>query len=382
MNIGIDQISFYTPYYYLNLAVLAERNGIDPAKYYNGIGQEKIAVPAHDEDIVTMGVNAAAPLLQEHGSSDIDTLLFATESGIDQSKAAAVYAHHLLGLGQNCRCVELKQACYSATAALQLACAYVARKPEKKVLLIASDIARYDLDTAAEATQGAGAVAMLISARPNIAVIAPHSGLYSADIMDFWRPNYRSTPLVDGKYSTVMYLQALEHAWQDYQAQGGRAYQDFSAYCYHLPFSKMGIKAHARLARLNGADPRREDTQDGMQYNRLIGNSYTAALYISLVSLLDYREDLANKHVALFSYGSGCVGEFFALTVCPQYHRHRYRDRHRAMLANRVALDYPAYRRYREVPDGRTGDFFPDKDTPHGCRLEGIKQQQRIYRPA
>lgn len=382
MNIGIDQISFYVPHYYLDLAILAERNGIDPGKYHNGIGQEKIAVIPHDEDIVTMGVNATAPLLKDRDRADIDTLLFATESGIDQSKAAAVYAHHLLGLPKNCRCVELKQACYSATAALQLACAYIARKPEKKVLLIASDIARYDLDSAAEPTQGAGAVAMLISVNPKVAVIAPESGLYTADIMDFWRPNYRKTPLVDGKYSTLMYLQALESAWQDYQQQGGRCYQDFSAYCYHLPFSKMGIKAHAHLARLNGEKARPEDTQDGMQYNRIIGNSYTAALYISFASLLDYRDDLAEKHVALFSYGSGCVGEFFALTVAPEYIQNRYREYHRRILAERVSVDYATYRHYHEAPDGAKGDILPAHDTPRGCTLKAIKQHQRLYQSA
>ena len=86
----------------------------------------------------------------------------------------------------------------------------VARQPEKKVLVIASDVARYDLDTPGEATQGCGAVAMLISANPRLLEIDPEVGNHTEDVMDFWRPNYRATALVDGKYSTKIYLRALK----------------------------------------------------------------------------------------------------------------------------------------------------------------------------
>ncbi|MGV2442363.1 hydroxymethylglutaryl-CoA synthase, partial [Bacillus atrophaeus ATCC 9372] len=113
----------------------------------------------------------------------ISTLLFAAESGLDQSKSAGVFAHQLLGLPATCRVVELKQACYSATAAIQMACALVARQPQQRVLVIASDIARYDLDSSGEPTQGCGAVALLIAANPRLVEIEPLSGLHTEDVM-------------------------------------------------------------------------------------------------------------------------------------------------------------------------------------------------------
>ena len=45
MNIGIDQLSFYTPHYYLELATLAAQHHIDPDKYRLGIGQERMSIP-------------------------------------------------------------------------------------------------------------------------------------------------------------------------------------------------------------------------------------------------------------------------------------------------------------------------------------------------
>ena len=144
MKIGIDRISLYSSHYYVDLKNLAIERNVDPEKFYLGIGQEKMAVPAPDEDVVTLGANSAYPLKKSGELSDVDLLLFSTESGIDQSKSAGIYVHQLLELSPRCRTVELKQACYSGTAALQLAVQYVAGNPDKKVLVIAADIARYD----------------------------------------------------------------------------------------------------------------------------------------------------------------------------------------------------------------------------------------------
>ena len=95
MNIGIDLISFYTPQYFLDLKTLAEARGVDPNKFYTGIGQEKMGLPPPDEDIVTMAASAAEPILEKTRRDDVELLLFATESGVDQSKAAAMF---LLGM--------------------------------------------------------------------------------------------------------------------------------------------------------------------------------------------------------------------------------------------------------------------------------------------
>ena len=244
MNVGIDAISFYSSNYFLDLKTLGTVRGVDPDKYYIGIGQEKMAIPPPDEDIVTMGASAALPIIQRDGADRIEMLLFATESGIDQSKAAGVFVHGLLKLPARCRTVELKEACFSGTAALQLAAAWVSRHPESRVLVIASDVARYELASPGEPTQGCGAVAMMVTANPRILTLDAENGMYTEDVMDFWRPNYRDQALVDGKYSTRVYLQALQACWQQYREQSGRDLPDLYRFCYHLPFTRMAEKAH------------------------------------------------------------------------------------------------------------------------------------------
>ena len=89
--------------------------------------------------------------------------------------------------------------------------------PESKVLVIASDIAKYGVATPGEPTQGAGSVAMLITQNPRIMVFNNDNVAQTRDIMDFWRPNYSSTPYVNGMYSTQQYLDCLTTTWDEYK---------------------------------------------------------------------------------------------------------------------------------------------------------------------
>ena len=385
MTTGIDLISFYSSRYYLDLKTLAEARGTDPEKYRVGIGQEKMAIPPPDEDIVTMGASAAAPLLEKIDAAKIELLLFATESGIDQSKAAGVFVHGLLGLSSRCRTVELKEACYGATAGLQMACAWVQRYPDKLALVIGSDIARYDLGSPGEPTQGCGAVAMFVSANPRVLAIEPEYGLFTDDVMDFWRPNYRDQAIVDGKYSTRVYLNALAESWKHYHELSGRGFADHARFCFHLPFTRMAEKAMERLAKQNQQTLNPEEIQhligDSLRYNRETGNSYTASLYVGLSSLLDHaEEDLSGRRLGLFSYGSGCVAEMFSGVIQPDYQPHLRSVSHQQLLADRTEL---TFRQYEDIftlrfpTDGGDHSFAQYRTGPF--RLAGVSQHKRLY---
>lgn len=384
-SIGIDAISFYTSRYYLDLKTLAEARGTDWNKYYTGLGQEKMAIPPPDEDIVTMAANAALPLLANDDAGKIELLLFGTESAVDQSKAAGIFVHGLLNLPRRCRVVELKEACYGATVGLQMALAMVARNPSTKVLVIGADIARYELASPGEPTQGCGAVAMLISANPRIMAIEPEAGMLTEDVMDFWRPNYRDQAVVDGKYSTRVYLNSLAETWKQYTERSGRSYSDIHKFCYHLPFTKIAVKAQERLAKLNGVELTEEAGEsllaDGLRYNRLTGNSYTASLYVGLNSLLDKcEEDLAGKRIGLYSYGSGCVAEYFSGIVQPGYRQHIRAAAHREMLAHRTELTFQQYEdifNLKFPTDG--GDHKFAQYRTGAFRLAGVNQHKRLY---
>ncbi|PTK37009.1 hydroxymethylglutaryl-CoA synthase, partial [Staphylococcus nepalensis] len=104
MTIGIDQLNFYIPNFYVDMADLAEARNVDPNKFLIGIGQTEMAVSPVSQDIVTMGANAAQPILTEQDKKDITMVIVATESAIDSAKASAVQIHHLLGIQPFARC--------------------------------------------------------------------------------------------------------------------------------------------------------------------------------------------------------------------------------------------------------------------------------------
>lgn len=322
MKIGIDKMSFATTNEFIDLRELAKERGVDPNKYTIGIGQDQQAVIPPTQDIVTLGAAAAEKILTPEDKQTISTVIVATESGIDNSKASAIYVKHLLGLDDFIRAVELKEACYSATAGIQFAKGLVTMNPQSSVLVIAADIARYGLKTGGEVTQGAGAVAMLVSAQPHIFALEDTSVAYSKDLMDFWRPLYATEACVDGKYSTNVYIDFFLECWQRYQQMTGRNLEDFSALAFHLPFTKMGKKALEAL--LDGdesaiAKKMRDQLAAGQVYSRRVGNLYTGSLYLSLMSLIQNGQVKAGGRIGLFSYGSGAEGEFYSGIVQPGF---------------------------------------------------------------
>ena len=389
ISTGIDDISMYTSGFYLDMHTLAQRRNIEYSKCTIGIGIDRISIPAPDEDIITLAANAALPVVQRCDITKIGTLLFATESGIDQSKSAAVFVHSLLGLPASCRTVELKQACYSSTAALQAACALVERNPKRNVLVITSDIAHYPLESSGEATQGCGAVAMLITENPRILEIHPESGCYSENTWDFWRPNYSSYPLYDGKYSMISYVKTCKAAWKELAEIKRISFDQVDRFCYHLPFSTMGLKAHIKLAKEAGSHKNQSELENQLlpatKYCRVIGNCYSASLYIALCSLMDHApERLENKLLALFAYGSGCAGEFFTGTFQPGYSKLIRSSRNIKLIEERKEIDFDTYLKFHAAADPlaySSGNCTAPEYTAGDFRFAGIKDHCRIYEP-
>jgi hydroxymethylglutaryl-CoA synthase len=381
---GIDQLAFYTPPFYLDLETLAQARGVPTEKYTEGLGQYKMAVASPDEDIVTMAAEAAAKVLQPLSPSDlasIDWLIFATESALDHSKAAGIYVQELLHLPSHLRIIELKQACYSATAGIQLAIPYLMANPTKKILLIASDIARYGLNTSGESSQGGGAVAMILSKNPRLLHIEPGSGVYTEDVMDFWRPSYRSEALVEGKHSCDMYLKVLEASFHRYQENTGRHFSNHQHFIYHIPLPRLAEKAHQKIARICQTKTDIQDLKHTLAYSRIVGNCYTAALYLGLISLLENAPTmLENQRIGFYSYGSGCIGEFFSGVVQPDYASVLRIAYHQNLLSSRkglTTLQYEEFYRFETPTDGSSKIIPNYKKT--GFRLARVEHHKRIY---
>lgn len=385
LKIGIDKINFFIPHLYVDMNKLALARNVEPAKFTIGIGQEKMAVAPITQDTVTLAANAAVEILTDEDKEKIDTVIFATESGIDHSKAAAIYVHRLLGLKHHARAFEIKEACYGATAAIQLAKGHIALHPDSKVLVLGSDISRYGLHSSGEVTQGAGSVAILISANPKIMTIEEPSVFHTEDIMDFWRPIYSDVAYVDGKFSNEKYISFFQTVWGQFKAETDMTLADFEAICFHMPYTKMGLKAlKSVLDEGYNSDQERllANYDVSKQYSKVVGNIYTGSLYLSLLSLLELNTDLdAGDRIGLYSYGSGAVGEFFSGIIQPGYRDFLQAEKHEKLLKERKELSIEEYEKiFQETlpTDGSALTLSIDEDPADIC-LAGIDRHMRQY---
>ncbi|MBQ1301238.1 MAG: hydroxymethylglutaryl-CoA synthase [Aeriscardovia sp.] len=381
---GIDRIGFATTSLFLDMRDLAESRGVDPEKYTVGIGQLEQSVAPSSQDCVTLAAAAAKDALEGEDLEKIDMVLLGTESGVDASRAAAVYVKQLLGLPDRVRCLEIKQACFGATGALAWAMDYVSRRPGRKVLAIGSDVARYGLNTPGEVTQGAGAVALLCSSDPKILKIEDDSRFLTVLASDFWRPTYSNCAIARGHYSTEVYLECFSRLWKQYKDETGRSASDFDAFLFHLPFSKMGLKALREV--LKEADPERAKIfQDRFEassaYGRRVGNIYSGSLYLSLLSLLESSLLEEGSRIALFSYGSGAEAEIFSATLREGYFSMLSPSRHLAAINGRRKVEVAEYEHlFSDFPPANPQDYSCDERYFAGpFRLTGIRECQRQY---
>lgn len=382
MNVGIDQISFHVPNFYVDMVDLANARNVDPNKFLIGIGQEKMAVNPKSQDIITFATNAAKQILTDDDLNKIDLIIVGTESSIDESKAAAVVLHRLLDIQPFARSFEVKEACYAGTAGLQMALNHVRLHPDKKALVIATDIAKYGLNSGGEPTQGAGAVAILVAANPKILVIHEESLALTQDIYDFWRPTNQAYPLVDGPLSNETYIQSFNQVWNTYNQQFNQQISDYQALLFHIPYTKMGKKALQSV--LSTADQITQERllqhyEDSIQYSRQVGNLYTGSLYLGLISLLENSQDLkTTQKIGLFSYGSGAVAEFFTASLVNGYQEHLRHSLHQNLLNERKRLSIEEYEKmFEDSLDVNIDQEFSDT---YPYSIQSIHNTIRQYR--
>ncbi|MEW6589084.1 MAG: hydroxymethylglutaryl-CoA synthase [Thermoproteota archaeon] len=271
MAAGIDDIAVYIPRLFVDSADFAIARGLDPAKLKQGLGISKMAIVDTNQDPACLAANACLKLMQRNNISpkDVGRLYVATESALDESKALNSYVIGMLEqvYGQDsfehCGGIECKFACVSGSYALYDNCNWIrAGEAEgKSAIVVVSDIAKYDLGSAGEYTQGAGAIAMLLNDNPRL--LQFDTKVTSTSIKneyDFYRPFGKETPIVHGQYSNLLYLIQVKKAFELYKKKAletglikikeGETILDHIDYlCMHLPYSNMGKKALSYLLR-------------------------------------------------------------------------------------------------------------------------------------
>jgi hydroxymethylglutaryl-CoA synthase len=271
LAVGIDDIAIYIPRLFVDARDFAKARGMDPEKLQRGLGVSKMAMVDTNQDPACMAANACLRLMERDNLSpnDIGRLYVATESSLDESKAMNSYVIGMLeqiygddSFG-HCGGIECKFACVSGSYALYDNSNWIrAGEAEgKSAIVVVSDIAKYDLGSSGEYTQGAGAVAMLVNDNPRVLQFDPKVTSTSIkNEYDFYRPFGKETPIVHGQYSNLLYMIQVKKALMTYKEKtlstgliklkDGETILDYIDFLnMHLPYSNMGKKALAYLLR-------------------------------------------------------------------------------------------------------------------------------------
>ena len=277
LSVGIDDLRFAFPSLYMDLSDLAVARDIEPSKLIKGLGLHEMSVCDVDEDVITLSAKALLDILKSNDlkPNEIGRIYVGTESSIDGSKPIASYLLGILnqyfikkgeenGTLKNVDVVDMTFACIGAIDAMHNSLTYLLTEPDKKAIVIAADIANYDLASSGEYTQGAGAAAILLSVDPKLMTIEPKVGVAAACVHDFFKPLrihcsneidsnnlgvkdeiftvHKETPIFDGPLSNHTYKCRIEEAYKNFGEKKGMEMDldAYDSYIFHLPYAYHG----------------------------------------------------------------------------------------------------------------------------------------------
>ncbi len=327
-KIGIEKINIYGGSLSLSQKDLAVARGKDPEIVLKDYLIDTRSLIPPFEDTITMCVNAALPILTDEDKEQIGMLIAGTEGSVDFGKPISTNIHGALGLNPNVRNYETKHACYSGVAALDTAVNWIASGLNKgrKALIVAADFSRKHFHKDHEFVLGGVAAAILVSENPKVLELEiEKKGTWTTDVYDTFRPSAKAE-MGNNEVSLFSYTDAIEGAFLHYNENVGDVDfdKDFKYNIYHTPFPGMAFQAHRVLCNLARKRKKAEIKEDfnkrvfpTLRYAQRIGSCYGASNFVCLAGLLKSAKDITGERISFFSYGSGCIGEFYSGKILP-----------------------------------------------------------------
>ncbi|MFV5690577.1 hydroxymethylglutaryl-CoA synthase family protein [Flavobacterium sp. LT1R49] len=388
MKTGIDSISFDVAKIHLPIKTLAKARNIEPEKLEKGLGLIKMTLPDSHQDTVVFAANALTKLIQENNLNlnEITRIYVGTESSIDSSKPISSFLIALMEqkFGENtlseCDVVDFTFACIGGVDALQNCIDFVKLNPTKKAIVVTTDFAKYDLNSTGEYTQGAGALAMLVTSNPRIIAFDNNWATSTKGVFDFFKPLrtlskeeitgnknneswfdnleaeieiHKDQPVFDGQYSNQCYMDRTRNAYfslKKLKNTSETIYNSWESIIMHLPYAFQGRRMLSEIYALDAESKIITGDEDASEYQNklkgiskseeyqnfvnkklmpaelassLIGNLYTGSIFMGLLSTLahfyDTKKEISNSKFGFLAYGSGSKSKVFEGEIQPDW---------------------------------------------------------------
>lgn len=386
--VGIDDLSVYLPKLFLPIETLAAARKLDYAKLSKGLGLYNMAVPDVHEDAATMGASAVLQLLRRNqlNPRQIGRIYLGTESALDGAKPTATYILEMLRNAvreefgadcfDHCDVIDLTFACIGGVDALHNTLDWVRANPDQIGIIVTADLAKYELCSGGEYTQGAGAVALLVKQDPRLLVIPNVWGVATKGVHDFFKPKRpvskkqlveevlqlaqveqldartllqklpdslevngilddndhelvlrKDTPVFDGPYSNECYQQRMTNAFAHFRKQAEQLgtlsenesiLERWERIVFHLPYALHGRRMFPEVFRLEAIRNGAWEgilAEAGLQDPGADASEGIFSEFLRLLSKTTAYRNFANKQMGGAEWASGQAGNLYACSV-------------------------------------------------------------------
>ncbi len=340
MAIGIVGYGAYIPRFRIKVEEIAKVWGTDAAAIRDGLLVEEKSVPDHDEDTITITVEAARNALVRAGIDPklIGAVFVGSESHPYAVKPSGTVVAEALGIGTTYTTVDTEFACRAGTTSMYICYGLVKAGEIENGLAAGADTAQGQPGDALEYTAAAGGAAFIIGKDPLAEIEAYFS--FTSDTPDFWRREGEEYPKHGARFTgEPAYFRHVVSATKGLMEKTGLRQQDFHHVVFHMPNGKFPMRA----AKLLGFDAK--VLEHGLLVSR-IGNTYSGSSLLGLTSVLDIAKP--GERVLVTSFGSGAGSDAFSFMVTDKILERRDKaPKTESYIAKKTYVDYGTYAKLR-----------------------------------
>lgn len=360
---GISDVGLYVPSYRLKRDELARAWGRKPS------AGEK-AVANHDEDSITLAVEACLDALEGAGPSSVQGLYFASTTSPYRQKQAASVIAAACDLPARIDAVDVAGSSRAGASALRLALHSIEAGSAESLLVVAADKRTAEPESSQETTFGDGAAAFVVS-KTAVAVEVARAVAWADDFLDEWRKE--DDAFVSGDDSRFAQTYGAGRVLKQALRELGRSGSFNPAEFDGVILPAANAKAAQGLAKSLGFDPARQLVADPLPDR--VGLTGVPHPMLQLAATL--ARSKPGQNYLLVAYGDGCEVFHFRTTE-------RVRDLQKKLDPERwlgVRRDLKNYEEYLKVkgllgapaPSPNVTNVLAFKDQPQNIRLHASK---------
>jgi hydroxymethylglutaryl-CoA synthase len=309
MTVGISGYGACLPRHRIKVEEIAKVWGADAPSYKKGLELREKSVPAPDQDVITLSVEAArnalarAPMVDPQ---DIGALYIGSESHPYAVKPSGTIVGEAIGATPDIHVADFEFACKAGSEGMFVAHGLVKAGLIKYGMGIGADTSQGAPGDALEYSASAGAAAFIFGA-DNLVATIDYTHSFMTDTPDFWRREYQNYPQHAGRFTgEPAYFKHTLGATRAILEKSGMKPKDFAFAVFHQPNGKFPMRAGKMLGFS------REQIEVGWLVPTL-GNTYSGASPLGLTAVLDVAKP--GDKIMMCSYGSGSGSDAFIYTV-------------------------------------------------------------------